>query len=393
MLRNFRADARRTLCRAGLAAENAVFAATGGKGAKNLFAPRADIPFVGSDVRILQETAGEFYIEKTSAGPFRIMATTDFHLENKTELDYKTIRLFLKNLARERPDLVILTGDIFETRQPVLDAVQFAEMMERTGVYWCFVFGNHERGVGRDPEKYRLLHAIEHYPHCLSKTGPGDLFGVGNYCVNVRRGDRLLASLFLLDSGKHALPEYNLLHGRPADAGGYDFIKKDQIAWFSLLCDRNRREYGTDGNLVFMHIAVPEYENVFDAENLEDRVFVPSGRAGILYGAQYETVGCPAFNSGFFDVMKANGTKAVFVGHDHINDFCAEYEGVKLVYVQPGGYGTYHMGRVFGRPEKDWQVGVTRIDIADDGRTEISQRLNARFLQNRTENEGLSQNV
>ena len=386
MLKDLRADTRRTLCRACLTAENAVFAATGGKGAKNLFAPRADILFVGSDVRVLRETAGEFYIEKTSPEPFRIMATTDFHLENKTELDYKTVRLFLKNLEEERPDLVILTGDIFETKQPVLDAVQFAEMMEKTGVYWCFVFGNHERGVDRDPEKLRLFRAIAHYPHCLSKTGPRDLFGVGNYAVNVMRGGKLVHTLYLLDSGKHALPKYNLLHGRPADAGGYDYIKKDQIAWFSLLCEKNRREYGTDANSVFMHIALPEYETVFDIESLEDRVFVPSGKAKVLYGAQYETVGCPVYNTGFFDVMKANGTRAVFIGHDHINDFCAESEGVRLVYVQPGGYGTYHMGRVFGWPEKDWQTGVTRIELPDDGGINISQRLNARFLAEKQEN-------
>lgn len=379
MLKNIRADVRRTLCRAELAAENAVFGATDGRMAKNLFAPRVDIPRVGSALRIVKETAGEFYVEKTSPGPFRVMATTDFHLENKTELDDKTIRLFLKNLAEERPDLVVLTGDIFETRRPALDAARFAEMMEKTGVFWCFVFGNHERGVDRDPEKYRLFRSVARYPHCLSKAGPRDLFGVGNYCVNVMRGDRLLMSLYLLDSGKHALPKYNVLHGRPADAGGYDFIKKDQIAWFSLLCDRNRREYGTDANLVFMHIAVPEYARVFDIEDLEDRIFVPSGKAKLLYGAQYETVGCPAFNSGFFAAMKANGTRAVFVGHDHINDFCAEYEGVRLVYVQPGGYGTYHMGRVFGWPEKDWQVGVTRIEIDEDGAVSVEPRLNARF--------------
>lgn len=380
MLKSLRAAARRTASRAALAAENRIFDLTDGKRAKNLFAARVDIPYIGSDVRVIRETAGEFYIEKTTPGPFRIMATTDFHLENKTELDYKTIRMFLQNLEAERPDLVILTGDIFETRQPTLDAVQFAEMMEKTGVYWCFVFGNHERGVEDEFVKYRLLHAVEPYGHCLVKDGPKDLFGVGNYCVNVMREGRLVSSLFLMDSGSGARPKYNLLHGLPEDFGGYDFIKKDQIVWFELLCARNRREYGNSANLVFMHIAVPEYALVCDIENLEDRRFPPSGRAKMLYGAQYETVGCSRYNSGFFNSMKACGTKAVFVGHDHINDFCAEYEGVKLVYVQPGGYGTYHMGRVFGWPEKDWQVGATRIDLTEDGGVDISQRLNARFL-------------
>ena len=387
MLRSLRAAARRTASRAALAAEQRIFDLTDGKRAKNLFAARVDIPYIGSDLRVVRETAGEFFVEKTTPGPFRIMSTTDFHLENKTELDYKTIRLFLKNLEKERPDLVILTGDIFETRQPVLDAVQFAEMMEKTGVYWCFVFGNHEKGEEDDFVKYRLFDAIAHYEHCLSKAGDADLFGVGNYCVNVMRDGRLVSALFLLDSGSGARPKYNLLHGLPENFGGYDFIKKDQIAWFELLCARNRREYGTDANLVFLHIAVPEFAEVFDVVNPEDRVFKPSGKARILYGAQYETVGCPRYNSGFFASMKANGTKAVIAGHDHINDFCAEYDGILLVYNQPGGYGTYHMGRVFGWPEKDWQVGVTRTEISDDGEIAVRQLLNAGFLTDSAKSE------
>ena len=57
---------------------------------------------------------------------------------DKEDIDRATATLQLAHdlTVQEKPDLVILTGDIFETKQPVLDAVQFAEMMEKTGVYW-----------------------------------------------------------------------------------------------------------------------------------------------------------------------------------------------------------------------------------------------------------------
>ena len=33
--------------------------------------------------------------------------------------------------------------------------------------------------------------------------------------------------------------------------------------------------------------------------------------------------------------------KAVFVGHDHNNDFCGDYYGVSLCYGRKTGYGSY----------------------------------------------------
>ena len=121
-----------------------------------------------------------------------------------------------------------------------------------------------------------------------------------------------------------------------------------------------------------MHIPLPEYRNVFDGD--EENGFVPSGRAELLYGTQYESVGCSPCNSGFFDAAAGEGSlQAVFAGHDHVNDFCALYRGVYLVYTQCGGYNTYSMEDKRGWKEADCHYGVTLTALLPDGALRITQ--------------------
>ena len=145
---------------------------------------------------------------------------------------------------------------------------------------------------------------------------------------------------------------------------------------------RGERMYDFLERLIF--IALPR---VRDFQGIPRRGFdgngnyIPTGKAEILYGEMHESIGCSEFNSGMFDVIKELGTtQAVIVGHDHINDFCAKYDGIYLVYAQCDGYNTYTMGSNFGWDEKDWMQGVTMIDIDKDGKIVFRQRFNRDYL-------------
>ena len=128
-----------------------------------------------------------------------------------------------------------------------------------------------------------------------------------------------------------------------------------------------------------MHIPLCEYENVNRLDKFGE--YVPTGKAKILYGSQYESIGCSPVNSGMFSLIKELGsTQAVFAGHDHVNDFCAEYDGVKLVYVQTSGYETYTMGDLRKWDESKWMQGATVITVKQDGSIELKQRFNRDYL-------------
>ena len=77
--------------------------------------------------------------------------------------------------------------------------------------------------------------------------------------------------------------------------------------------------------LAYFHIPLPEYAS-FDSSNFT--------------GVKQEGISSASVNSGFFTTLvEAGDVKAVFVGHDHINDFCGKLTDINLCY--SGGFG-YH---------------------------------------------------
>ena len=108
----------------------------------------------------------------------------------------------------------------------------------------------------------------------------------------------------------------------------YDAFKPNQIQWYSDLVDHTAKIEGAELNangvvesLMFYHIPLPEINDAYEAHEAE------------LDGVKNEATCPPDYNTGFFKTIKEKGsTHAMFFGHDHINDFRAEYEGVLFAY-------------------------------------------------------------
>ncbi len=68
-----------------------------------------------------------------------------------------------------------------------------------------------------------------------------------------------------------------------------------------------------------------------------------------MTGVKQENVCAGPLNSGMFTAMLERGdVKAVCCGHDHTNDYAAEFCGFKLCYSSNIGYDTYHDSAVMG---------------------------------------------
>ncbi len=383
-MRNLREDFRIGLDKALLHDRAKLYRLSGGRLARSMF--RLAVPQVRlkSKVVILDENEESVTIAKKepdgsfSNEPFRILSTTDFHLGDDPKKRNKTFTLFVKHIKATRPDLVILTGDLILSKFQHIDAIQFAQMMEDIGVYWAFVFGNHEAREPRGPFKHLLMECKIRFPHCLSRKGPDSLHGYVNFHIDILRGENdLLKSLFLLDSGRDALPDDNRRHGFPAEYDGYDYLKKEQIAWYLDMTAELKEKYGQCASFLYIHIPLCEYERITGTD-ADGRPF-RTGEGELLYGDAFETVGSSGYNTGMFDAMKRAGGQAVFAGHDHVNDWCAELDGIRLVYNQFGGYETYTLGDKTGAPETQWPNGVTITDIAPDGTFDVSRRLHSLY--------------
>lgn len=378
----FRINADKAL----LAASRAAFDISGGILGKSRFTKTVDVRKIGTDVRIISEDAESVTIAKTDkngnikdAG-FRILSTTDLHLGDDPKERKKCIGMLMNHIRATTPDLVVLTGDIILGKYQHLDAIEFAQFMEEVGIYWAFVFGNHEAREEKGRFKELLMKCQTTFPHCLSRQGREDLFGYCNFNINILKNENeILKTLFMFDSGRDILDEYRAEQNVPADVGCYDYLKISQMNWYEESLEQLKKTYGDVKSFMYMHIPLKEYENAIYQD--EDGEWQFTDKCKILYGSAYEGVGSSAVNSGMFGLIKKHGsTQAVFSGHDHVNDFCAIYDGVYLVYNQNGGYETYTMYDKKAWEEKDWIQGVTITDIEPDGTFEISPRYSRMYL-------------
>ena len=280
-------------------------------------------------------------------GDFRILQLTDLHYGHSQEEDDAIAQLIENHAQKADPDLIVVTGDLVSAPDYLGPDVtvyspgsrigyfpgdkntieiweSICALLEKTGRPWTFVFGNHDDEGNADKET--LLQAAMKYPNCLvSDEGrePG------------RRGDHVLrvgdARLFFIDSGSHS---------DSPETSRWPWVKAGQIEWF-----RNRmREKPAGGPaLVFQHIPLPEVNTL----TLE----VPQMR---------ECVCAPKINSGFFSAMvEEQDVKAVFFGHDHLNDGEDELCGIRLAYGRSFGFDGYCL--------EEGRAGARLIVLGENG--------------------------
>ncbi|MBQ8210584.1 MAG: metallophosphoesterase [Clostridia bacterium] len=381
-----RTAVQQSLFKAIIKIEKPIYELSGGKLAKNRFLSSVKIPHVGTNVRIVKETENSTYIAKFNPdgtydnSDFRILCTTDLHLDDDYDLNDRTLQHLADRIADLKPDLVVFTGDTILSKYQQIDAIQFAAMMEQIGVYWAYVFGNHEAREEKGPFKYLLYKSLIDSPYCLCKYGNLDLFGFGNFTVNIMNGENsILKSLVMLDSGRSVIDAYRVRDGVPADIDGYDYVKPSQIKWYTDEMDSLKKQYGDVGSMIYLHIPLPEYDGFFEQQ--PDGTYVPKADTELIYGTMRETVGCPEFNSGLFEAMKQNGGQAIFCGHDHCNDFCVKKDGIYIVYNQTGGYNCYRLYEQerMSPDESTWHFGVNFTDIAADGTLSFGHRRHTEY--------------
>ena len=279
-------------------------------------------------------------------GTFRIMMFSDIH-GGRGFAAQETHDAIEALLAAANPDLVLIGGDICgpgmihaETTDDVrlvLDAI--TDPMERRGIPWAHVFGNHDDNYG--VPNAAQMPVYESYAHCLSKAGPADIDGVGNYFLPIysTSGDDVLFGVWGLDS-HHSMPEffedYNIpektryFHPCPASSGDYDGPRTSQVFWYWESSRQLEAHLGHKvPSLMYMHIPTPEHALATVHKNTLG-----------FKDYQLEDVACHTLNSGLFSACVQRGdVRAIFCGHEHENNFCTEYFGIKLGY---DGFLSYH---------------------------------------------------
>lgn len=267
---------------------------------------------------------------ETGDKEFKILILTDIHRKNHgtfaAELGINYLLDFAGELAvdklikRTEPDLILVLGDTVLTQRNDIETQKFAEQMDGYKIPWAPVFGNHD-DEGR-ADKARLAEILSESEYCLFEYGPDGLHGAGNYIIEITRNGATKYALFMMDSGSSKEFEYKT-------AG----INANQVSWYEWNMSAFEQKYGYKPlNMSFFHIPTQTYTQIDEYE---------TGQRG--EGSCNENS-----DNAIIDAMLLNNGTHIFVGHDHANNFIADYRGMKLGYATKSSYNCYFKAGVTG---------------------------------------------
>lgn len=277
-------------------------------------------------------------------GEFKILHITD--CQDVYPANQTMVQFITHCLNKYEPDLVVLGGDncVDDTGNIEAAITEIANIFVENETYFTLVFGNHDREGGRGENDVLLgYYQKAGGKYCLAYDAVPTLTGVGTHNLPILASDSLKVAynLYMFDSGTSGYSD-------PERSGkeGYDCVHEDQVNWFKAT---NSTYTALNGgkvipSMAFQHIIVGEIMDVFYKEKSEVAISFDSkfcnGKEYDLTVADFSAIKdgmlteppCPGVeNYGQFDALVEQGTVAVFSGHDHVNTFTVEYQGVDIV--------------------------------------------------------------
>ena len=296
-------------------------------------------------------------------GKFKILHITDIHCvqpvmdddENREipESRYKeTINVIEKLVEKTNPDMVVFGGDnvsgyweeftydyIKQTIEDIIAPIKARNIP--LGVVFC----NHDGEIGFHTE-FQMMMYME-YANCRSNLNDADVYGCGNCCITIKdsKGEKDAFALWLMDSNDY---ETNSEGGN-----SYDHVHTSQINWYENKAAQLKAANGGEPipAILFQHIPVQqELDGYREATENDDYTFERDGNYYIvgnkIHEGRIREVPCPPnmekeYKNQFESWKKTGDIFAAFFGHDHVNDFRMNVDGIDLYQTIGAGYFTY----------------------------------------------------
>lgn len=265
---------------------------------------------------------------------FKILQVADLHFStlegecrdqfpavDNCKADARSLKFINEVVDIESPDLVVLTGDqIFgeNSFDSITTILKVVSVFIEYKIPYAVMLGNHDDEGSLKARE--LMEFIETLPYSLTKLGPTEIDGVGNYILRVKHTDsrKDIISLYILDSHKK--------HRNPKMEPGYDWIKENQLEYLANEYNSNIKpnQHPKHLSFGFFHIPLPEFTNVPNQ---------------YMKGTLKEGITAPRYNSFARDALSRIGVSIVGVGHDHCNDYCLldQKEGEQDMWLCYGG--------------------------------------------------------
>lgn len=252
-------------------------------------------------------------LQFSKSGEFKIIQFTDTHVNTSKGENLLIFEHLKKIISIEKPDLIVVTGDIVTENNPQKGFMMFDKAFQEAGVPWVMVFGNHdsENNLSRKD----LADFLQSRPGCLNMDKQ-ETDGNSNFVITVSGKDgESAALLYFMDSN-----DYSTLKPR---VDGWGWFTHKQVDWYRATSKAYTSANGGTPYpaIAFFHIPFPEYDLAMKNEK------------AIVFGKKREPVCAPEINTGMFAAMLESGdVMGTFAGHDHYNDYIVTYYDIALAY-------------------------------------------------------------
>ena len=179
---------------------------------------------IGILLCLLTVTILSFSAEKNSKsvlkfnqnGKFKIVQFTDIHFQYDSYRSDSALAIMKTVIGNEKPDLVVLTGDVVCSKDTRKAWLALSKVLIEAKVPWAVTLGNHDAQY--ELSKSQIIETVAGLPYSLTKNGPKNISGNGNYVLKVQAStsSKTAALLYCLDSQMGFHPKTNL--------GNYEWI-------------------------------------------------------------------------------------------------------------------------------------------------------------------------
>ena len=306
-------------------------------------------------------------------GNFKVMVLADIQTGYPVPDDM--ITFIYESVDFAQPDLIVLCGDNINTEE-VEAYDEVFKALDRTGVPYTAVLGNHDEESSGGLTRDEIIERYASYENCLVYDADPSLHGAGTHNLPVLSSDgsKIAFNFWMFDCGDY-------VYNSKGEWLGYDWVREDQIEWYKATRDAMTEENGGElvPSIAFQHIIPQEpTEMIFTQSsvnmgdltiNFQDgtsKTFIPDVTK---YDGYLFEKSCPSYgNDGQWDAMVEGGdVLGLVVGHDHVNNFVVDCNGIDLIMTPGCTFSSYYEGMIQGarvieiNEENPWEYSTYNL--------------------------------
>ena len=304
---------------------------------------------------------------------FRILNLTDPQLKiEEWDENNQVGKIFKKTvetlIERVSPDLITLSGDL-SYADDFASYKNFADYFDSFKIPWTCCFGNHDNQDGDEPMQRVIDEYTKHEYFVFEKCDSA--LGNSNFVVLVEKNGKSAEGVILMDT-------HDRVYYKENDCGinqAWGHLTPEQLNWYKERISE-LKDAGCNDSILVTHIPINAYllaakaafkNPVHDKSiTLEDSYSADLWNKGYedSYGVLHEPISAYPEDEGAFSVITELGsTKNIICGHNHVNNWVVNYNGVRFIFGTKTGCGSYW------EPEIN---GGTVISVNENGVTKVN---------------------